>query len=450
MTDPARPLSVEPAAAEPVAPAPPRGRVTQWLERGGVVQFNVYAGAAAFITYFCMYGFRKPFSAAIYEGQSFAFFGLEMKTAFVISQILGYTASKYLGIKFCSEAPRGRWFAGLVGLVVASEICLLGFGLFPHSAGAIALFLNGLCLGMVWGFVVRYLEGRKVSDILLATLCTSFVVASGVTKDVGRWLMSAHGVSETWMPFAAGLVFLAPFLVAAWMLDQIPAPNAADVQARTERRPMDAQSRVSFIRQFLAGLVPLILAYLFLTAYRDYRDNYGVDILAEIGKADQVAVFSRMEIPVGILVLVAMMFLYRIQDNRRALATIFGVMTLGVAVIGIGTLAFDAGRIGGIQWMFLTGLGTYLTYVPYNAVLFERLLAATRSTGTAVFAIYVADGLGYTGSVGVQIYKDLLASESTRTDFFRAFTYALSVGGVIMMILSARYFMKRARHEETQ
>jgi hypothetical protein len=51
----------------------------------------------------------------------------------------------------------------------------------------------------------------------------------------------------------------------------------------------------------------------------------------------------------------------------------------------------------------LTGLGVYLAYVPFNSILFDRLLAATRRVGTASFLIYVADASGYAATVALYL-----------------------------------------------
>ena len=65
--------------------------------------FVAYAAGAAFVVYFSMYAFRKPF-AVKYSGFQFLGTAIELKTACVIAQIIGYTISKYLGTKICSEA----------------------------------------------------------------------------------------------------------------------------------------------------------------------------------------------------------------------------------------------------------------------------------------------------------------------------------------------------------
>ena len=73
------------------------------------------------------------------------------------------------------------------------------------------------------------------------------------------------------------------------------------------------------------------------------------------------------------------------------------------------------------------------------------MIASTRVVGTAVFAIYVADAIGYMGSVGLQFYKDYAQREMSRLVFFRGFTYFLSVRGVIFLVASALYFLRKTR-----
>ena len=228
------------------------------LARAPTPVFVVYAVLTAFTTYFCMYAFRKPFAAAKFEGATFLGSTIELKTAFVISQIIGYTVSKYVGIKVCSEITPARRAWTLILLIFWAEAALVLFGLAPQNFKVVAIFLNGLPLGMVWGLVVWYLEGRRTSELLLAGLSCSYIVSSGVVKDFGRAILAgsaaewwaavplvgssvstalAH-VNESWMPAIAGLHFLPLFLLAVWALNQIPRPSTADVADRGEREPM--------------------------------------------------------------------------------------------------------------------------------------------------------------------------------------------------------------------
>lgn len=446
--------------------------VSGFLEESPRWVFVVYAIMAAFCTYFCMYAFRKPFAAAKFDGITFLGTVIGLKTAIVISQIIGYALSKYIGIKVCSEVSPSRRAFMLIILILWAEGALVLYGLVPNDFKVVAIFLNGLPLGMVWGLVVWYLEGRRTSELLLVGLSCSYIVSSGIVKDAGRAIMEGTAaewwagvpmvgtlvsgwmgsVSEGWMPAVTGLHFLPLFFLSVWMLHQIPRPDDLDVAARVEREPMQSSERIAFVRRFGLGLLMLCAAYFFLTAYRDFRDNYQVELFDELGYPYQEnkAIISKAETIIMFGVMGALALLNLIKDNRLGLLGAFLVMTGGAAMMGISTLLLDAGMISGFWWMTLIGLGSYLAYVPYGAVLFDRLIASTRVVGTAVFAIYLADAIGYTGSVGVQLLKDVIGQGVTRLGFFKGFTYFMSLFGVLCLSGSCLYFMRRRQEGSKQ
>lgn len=412
-----------------------------WLARQSPAVFSAYAIGAAFVTYFCMYAFRKPFTAATFEGHVG---DVDLKIALVISQTIGYAISKYLGIKFCSEIAPARRALAIVALIVWAEAALVLFGLAPPAWQVAFIFLNGLPLGMVWGMVVGFLEGRQTSELLLAGLSCSYIVASGFVKDRGNNVMS-WGVSEDWMPAVTGLMFLPALLVAVWMLDQLPHPTREDMALRVEREPMQRAARRAFVRQFLGGLVVLFAVYFVLTAYRDFRDSFQIEIFKSIGYGDVPDIFTKTELPVALGVMAALAALNLIRDNRRGLMGAFAIMIAGTIILGASTLLFDAGRISGYAWMIAVGLGVYLAYVPFGSVLFDRVIASTRTVGTAVFAIYLADSIGYTGSVGILLVKNFSAAHLSYVDLFRGLSYFLSLFGTLGLIASCLYFVRKAK-----
>ena len=439
--------------------------LTDWLGRAPAPVFVTYAVATAFCTYFCMYAFRKPFAAAKFEGEFFGGSEVELKTAIVISQIIGYALSKFIGIKVCSEtrADQRPWV--LMILILWAEAALVLFAMVPSAWKIVPIFLNGLPLGMVWGIVVSYLEGRRTSELLLAGLSCSYIVSSGIVKDFGRGLMEGAvaewwrgvplvgpllanvtgQVSESWMPAVAGFYFLPLFCVSVWLLNKIPRPDLKDVEERVERKPMDKKERLAFVRQFAVGITLLCGAYLFLTAYRDFRDNYQVELFDGLGYSyeQNKTIISRTELIVMFSVLGALALLNIFRENRRGLIAAFSLMSAGMVLLGVSTLLLEARLISGFWWMTLIGIGSYLAYVPYGSMLFDRLIASTRVVGTAVFAIYLADAVGYTGSVGIQLFKDLAQSEMSRLDFFKGYTYFMSVLGTVCLIASCVYFLRR-------
>ena len=418
-------------------------RLTNWLAACPKPVFVAYAIATAFTTYFCMYAFRKPFVAARFDGQQFLGGEITLKTAFVASQILGYTLSKYIGIKVCPEV-RPRWRAGMVVLLVlCAESALVLFAVLPADFKVVAIFCNGLPLGMVWGLVVLYLEGRLTSELLLAGLACSYIVSSGAVKDVGRYLMAAHGVSEPAMPMLTGLLFLPLLLVAVWLLNHLPLPTAADRLLRVSRSTMDKAKRLAFFKALLLGLLLLIAARLLTTAFRDFRDTYGVELLGALGFEGDSTLFTRMEIPVALGVMTALALLSLIRDNRWGVAGAHLLMIGGFVLMAFATLLLDWGALGGIGWMILVGLGSYMAYVPQDSVVYDRIIASTRVEGTAVFAIYLADATGYTGSIGLPLLKDLLFPNMERLAFFRLFTYIVALGGIGLLAASSIYFYRK-------
>lgn len=430
-------MGVDTAGDEP--PARPRG-VAGWLRRASPTAFSGYAIVAGFTAYFCMYGFRKPFAAASFAGEGVL--GMDLKTTLVLSQVVGYTLSKFMGVKVVTELAAHRRAAMLVALIVFAELALLAFGFLPPKLKVVAIFCNGLPLGAVWGLVFGFLEGRRTSEILGAGLSASYIVASGAVKSVGAMLL-ARGVSEAWMPFTTGLVFLLPFLAAVWMLKQLPPPAAEDVAARTERQPMTGAQRAAFFVRFGVGLTLLTGLYTLLTAYRDFRDNFAAEIWAAVGQSGKPELFTLTELPVALVVLAGLALLYRIGDNRRALLAVHAVMGAGTLMIGGATLLFDAGVLGAVPWMVLLGTGLYLAYVPYGCMLFDRLIAASGAAGTAVFMIYVTDAFGYAGSIGVLLYKLLGHPDLSWLAFFRGFSYATAVVCSVAFAGSAWYFARR-------
>ena len=91
--------------------------------------------------------------------------------------------------------------------------------------------------------------------------------------------------------------------------------------------------------------------------------------------------------------------------------------------------------------------GAYLAYVPFSSFLFDRIMAATRFAGTAVFAVNLADAVGYTGSVAMQLFKDLGHGEMSRLQFFRGVSYLLGVGGAAILGLALFYFVRQAQQQ---
>jgi hypothetical protein len=391
---------------------------------------------AAFMTYFCMYAFRKPFTAATFD--QVTSLGLSFKTILVMSQVAGYAISKFIGIKVISEMPAGRRAQCLLLLIAASEVALILFGIVPTPWNALCMFLNGLPLGMVFGLVLGFLEGRRVTEALSAGLCASFILADGVTKSVGAWLLT-WGISEFWMPATAGGLFALPLVGAVAILARTPPPGQQDIEARSERVQMTRADRLFLLREFGFGLLMLVLMYLLVTILRSFRADFAAEIWIGLGEPAAPQTFTSSEILVALGVVLANGALVWVRDNRLAfrlslLLCLFGFTLLACALIGQ-TLGMSA-----FAFMVLTGLGLYLPYVAIHATVFERLLSMTRERGNVGFLMYVADSTGYLGYVGVMVFKVFFKPEGGFLPFYVNLTWFSTVVSVLCILASLLYF----------
>lgn len=427
---------------DPARP-PQQSRSSRWSGASSPWVFTAFAAAAAFTTYFCAYGVRKPFDAVTFTGERFPGTRLDLKTACVLGQIIGYLISKYLGARVCSEVSSGRRAGVLLGCVLWAQVALVLFAVLPPGLKPVAMLANGLPLGMVWGLIVRYLEGRRSSDVLLVAMSTSFILAGAVAKDVGLFLITDVGIVEEWMPAVAGLLFLPPFLAGVGCLHRLPPQSAADIATRSRRIDMTATSRREFLRQLGPAVIPLFGAYLLLTAYRDFREHYGREIFLGLDYPVSVGLFTRADRWALLGTLVALAALNAIGSHRRALGVVFAFVLGGFGLIGAATAAFETGWLTGLGWMSLVGLGLYLAYIPFGVVLFERVMAATRFPGTSVFVVQLADGIGYTGSVALQLYRDLAHPGVGRLEFFLPLSYAVSIVGLGLVVVGGVALWRR-------
>jgi hypothetical protein len=369
------------------------------------------------------------------------------KTVLVTAQVLGYTLSKFLGIKVVAEVPPHRRVALLLGLIAAAEGALLLFGLTPAPWSLVWLFCNGLPLGMVFGLVLGFLEGRRHTEALAAGLCASFIVADGVTRSAGAALLKA-GVSEHWMPFLAGLLFVPPLLLFTWMLTRIPQPSPQDVAARSERRPMKGAQRRDFFRRYATGLTLLVLAYLLVTILRSVRADFAPEIWAGLlGEAAPPAVFAWSEMAVAAVVLVLAGSMVLLRDNRRAFFSGLALAVGGVTLLGVTLAALQQGALSPFAFMVLHGVGLYLPYIAVHTTIFERLIAMTRDTGNIGYLMYLADSFGYLGYVGVLLARNARGPTEDFLAFFLTLSWVIAGACLVLLVPCWRYF---ATHPATR
>jgi MFS family permease len=406
----------------------------------------LYAALVAFLAYASIYAYRKPFTVATFEGISF--FGISYQSLLIISQGMGYMLSKFWGIKFISELKQlGRWKTSVI-LIGIAWLCLLLFALVPAPFGMLCLFVNGFMLGFMWGIVFSYIEGRRATDLIGSVLAVSFIFAGGFTRSIGKWLMLEWNVSEQWMPFMTGLVFLFPLIIFLFLLERIPKPDQDDVDERTKRMPMTKEDRKKFLRLFGFGITAVTITYLFLTIMRDVRDNFMSNIWNELGFANNSSIFARTETNTSLIILLMISMMVLIRKNIKAFRLVHIAILSGFLLAGISSALFVTGSLNGAIWMQLVGLGLYMAYIPFNCIFFERMIATFRIGGNVGFLIYIADAFGYLGSISVMLAKELLKVKLNWSQFYSQGVILFSIIGCLGTIISFIYFNRKYRSQK--
>ena len=423
-------------------------RISGWLARQNSAVFCLWVVSAAFCTYFCMYAFRKPFTAGTFADTGLG--GVDYKTVLVVAQVLGYTLSKFIGIKVISEITAERRAVAIASLIGSAEVALIAFALVPSPWNFPLLFANGLSLGMVFGLVLGWLEGRRLTEALSAGLCASFILASGVVKSVGRWLVLDHGVSEYWMPALTGLIFTPPLIVSIWMLSCIPPPDPQDIEERSARPPLSRSDRRAFFGKYAAGLTVLLGIYVALTVIRSVRDDFAVELWLDLGEASRPEVFAQTETLVMLAVVALNAAAILVRRNVAAFVMSLSLIGGGFLVVLLATVLQTGGVLGPFGFMVLSGIGLYVPYVAFHTTVFERLIAATRHKANLGFLMYLADSAGYLGYVGVMVGRALIGRPDGLLDFFHVMSVSVAMSSIVAAVIATAWFLRRLPTSEAE
>jgi MFS family permease len=414
--------------------------VKKILEKSEVLLI-IWCIIAAFGTYFSMYAFRKPFTTGLYE--NYQLWGMGYKSILIISQVFGYMLSKIIGIKVIAELKAKSRILLIVGLIAFAEMALLAFGYVPFPYNFGFLFLNGLPLGMVWGVIFSFLEGRKLTEFLSLGLSLNLVMTSGVLKTIYLYLQETYHISEFHLPYIIGLVFLPFFLFFVWMLAQIPPPNAEDTRLRNRRTAMTKTDKDTIIREFGLGLCCFAGMYLLMATMRDFRDNFAVEVWREIDPQFSKVIFSEIETTIGLVVVSLIALIAFIRSNFYSYLTFTVMMLIAVAACGGSTWAYQQQLITAKLWMLSLGIGLFLPYLLIQTVVFERLIALFKARGNVGFLVYICDSIGYLGSVSLLLYREFFLKQISFVNVLITFSYVISAVCFVLLIIQLIYFTNK-------
>jgi len=400
-----------------------------------------WAAFASFATYFCMYGFRKPFSAATFDGEKA--FGISFKSALVVAQTFGYMTAKFIGIKFISEVNRSKRAFYIVALIGAAHISLLLLALLPKPWNVFFLFTNGLSLGLIWGLVFSFIEGRKFTDFLALVLSTNFIFSSGVAKTLGRICIDYWKIPEIYTPFVAGFLYVPLLLLAVWMLTKIPEPTAEENASRGLRVSMNGKQRVALLARFLTGLTAITVINLLLTILRDLKDNYAVEILRIVKPGFNPAIFTQMETIAAVSVLALLLLLTGFKNHFKSIAIHHLAIAAGLCIMLVSAWLLQQRLTDPVINLVLYTIGLYVCYNTLQCLFLDRFIAAFKVRGNIGFFFYFMDAVGYLGSCFIIVNKEILSPRVNWLNYFLKVSFILSILGLVCILVSWIYFRRK-------
>ena len=378
-----------------------------------------------------MYCLRKPFTAATYPNE--LLFGIDIKTALVIAQLCGYMLSKFIGVRVITELSVAKRAGVLVCLVVIAELALVVLSFLPLPLKPAAMFLNGLPLGMIFGMLLSFLEGRRLTEAMAAALCGSFIVADGAAKTVGTLVLDS-GAGLYAMPMITGGLFLLPFAVFVWMLAKVPPPSTEDIHERAARPPLGSIGRMQLLRFLGLAYICVVFSYAMLTILRGFRADFMPELLKGLNVSGNALVFTKSEALIAAVVTLIAGLTSIIRTNRIAFGTALVLGILGFACVPLSILLHRVGLVNGFVTLTMVGSGIYLPYVLIHTTIFERWIAIVRRPGSAAFLLTLADAIAYLAYVVALLIKPMVQKSGNILGLFETIGLWTSLSSIAMLI----------------
>lgn len=428
-------------SSKPGDMSPDRTGTTAWI--------SVTASVCYAMSYFWRYPiFMLP--PHILDAQALEIFGrqLSLQECFNMAFVVGFGAAKLPAMRLQTSAFFFQYRLSILLWMLFLSMILTGLaGLLPsHFLQISAFFWSCFVSSFLYGGIVTYLEGRRSTEILLASISASLVFAGTVSRASADVLLRM-GCPARFMPLLLGA---GAFLVAAFLLvltARAPPPNRADVAARSARTPMSPRKQWEFVRDNLFGVVATIGIWACMAGLRSFRDFYTQKIFsAALNGTPTSKVYVLADVPGAVLSFVFLVMMSWVHNSQRALFLMLLTNVAGLLVMAGCTYLFRLAVLDGMDWILLYSAAFYAAYSVLNAPLNERIFAVTRAEGTCSFLIYASDFFGYVVTVGLLMYQSFgpLAGTSNNVvlDLFVSMLYVLTALMTLLAGGSMCYFWR--------
>lgn len=376
-----------------------------------------------------MYAIRKPFTAIVFTED---IGGYGIKSWMVIAQLLGYTISKFWGIKFLGELKRTNRFKLIVLILSLATLPLLFMHFTPCTLWPFWLLLNGIPLGLVWGVIFSYVEGRRFTELIGAILACTFIFSSGIVKSIAI-LLQQNQFSPTLIPFTIAVSFLIPSFLFGYILEKMPHPTAEEIDSKAKRIALSSSERKQIIQQYVYFIFSVIFLYGILTLIRDIRDNFGAEIMQGLNVFNAKNV-TKLETWVTLSMILCIPFISGVKNNLLAIkSSIFAIFFGGILCI-LSAILYRNSTISGEIFILISGAGVYLGYILINISVMDRLIGFNGTPGNSGFLVYMADSAGYLCSLLISGFA--LFSKKGHLPWLEWYISLLIFGGIVILLFS--------------
>lgn len=390
----------------------------------------VILGLVSFVTYSCMYAIRKPFSGFIYTE---SLWGWNIKNWMVIAQLIGYTLSKFYGIRWVGQLKPQNRRRQLIFLLILASVPLWVMPLLPIFSWPILMLLNGFPLGIVWGIVFSYIEGRDLTEFIGAILACTFVFSSGFVKYLTLLIQQDLSVSNTIATALTSALACFLAIIFSFFLNKTPPPNLSEINQNTKRKELSKIQQKLFFKENLIFLIPTILIYSILTFSRDFRDNFTAELLAANNDYSGLNI-AKYETLITLVLLSCIPFLSLIRNHLKAIQITFIVSAFGSILNLVALQLFEFEIITSTAFFLVTGFGLYGGYILINISIMNRIVGYRKSPGNCGFLMYSADASGYLTSI--MVMSIALFQNKINIDWFGTFKIFIGIGSILITIIS--------------
>lgn len=423
--------------------------------------------ASAALAYLYLMMLRFPMLAGTIDqeaGRPFKSINISWKSTKIIAFGIGYTAGKIPSVFLVGRLRPWQRLKVMLFIVSFGFVTIVGFfQIADPEIEAILLIIGAFVMASFFGIISQYLEGRQFTEVMISALSASMMLGDPLARYLATLMIENH-VPLHHIPIILGAAFFAPCVLAMLCLDTVPPPTRVDAFVKAERRPLSFNKGKRFVSEYLFGIICSIIAYTFVCALRNYREYFAADIYTHALQRELLSWhFLVLEVPSSVIVFIAISVLSRIKDNKKGFFAVLGVVAIGAILILVITYCYQSNYLGdpttsGVVWIECIATGTYLMYIPVGFLLFDRLVASTKFTGTAAVFINIADVFGQAASVGVVSYREIDdmhkgASANGKNseelhEFYVGLIYPM-VGVILIMItITALYFWVKLEDTE--